>query len=99
MWFSAKLLFRADVDDQADIPPLHEASIRILKADSEEQAKEMAAETGVKEECNYKNSNGDLVQWRFVRIEEVQAIDDSEIRSGTEVFFYMFRAGLDGMQG
>ncbi len=91
MWYSAKLLFRADVCDGVNVPRLHEESTRLIQADTEDQARDIALQIGVESQHSYQNEDGNSVNWQFVEVVEIQDLCESEVYSGIEVFSRLFR--------
>lgn len=95
MWFSARLLFRSDVDDGAAIPPLYEESIILVEGEDEGRARAEAERIGLANEHSYLNPDGVEVRWRFVRLLEVQDIGEAELSSGVEVYSRLFRSASE----
>ncbi|WP_437875936.1 DUF4288 domain-containing protein [Sorangium sp. So ce513] len=92
-WYSACMLFEAEVDNQAPEDSLCEESIRLIKA-ADIGAARMAAESlGAELEHAYSGPDGKTVRWVFSGIVELQELCESEIVSGTEVFSRMFKKG------
>jgi len=86
MWFSAKLLFQSNVDDGQNLSPLYEESIRLIEADTEDEARSKSEQLGKNEEHDYKNESGHTVKWNFVEVMEIQDLCESNIYDGMEVF-------------
>jgi len=89
MWYSASLLFKG-VHSPLRAEPLWEESVRLIKADTEDDAREKARRLGVAEKTSYRTSDG-KVTWIFDRIERVYAIDAESIVDGTELFSRFLR--------
>jgi hypothetical protein len=85
MWFSASLFFSSIPRGQTD-PILWEDSVALLRAPSPSEAERMAAALGVEREHAYRNANGEMVEWKFVRVQSVFEIEADELVSGMEVF-------------
>ncbi|WP_064747923.1 DUF4288 domain-containing protein [Lysobacter antibioticus] len=83
-WFAASLMYQA-----CHRPPredgLWEERIVLIRAGSQTQALEQAERLGPVDEVGYATSEGE-VQWRFVRVDRVCAIEAEVLGSGTEVF-------------
>jgi hypothetical protein len=92
MWFSARLLFRSQVDDAADVPPLYEESIILVNATSEDGAREEAERIARSNEQSYLNAEQKQVRWSFVRLLELQDLCEEELSSGIEVYSRLFRS-------
>ncbi len=80
-WYLARLLFESNVSDQQSEETLCEESMRLVYATDEENAHEKALELGKVSQHNYKNSNGDMVNWRFVDVLEVYDMCENELRT------------------
>jgi hypothetical protein len=91
MWYAVKLLLEANVSDDLPIEPLREESIRLIQANSHQEAETVARKFGLDLECNYANERGDQVEWKFVSVLEVQDLCEGELYSGMEVFSKLFR--------
>lgn len=90
-WFSARLLFEAEVNGGVPRDGLQEESFRLIRANDGAAAEACAREVGEREEHSYANAEGQTVRWRFIRVVEVQEISDSELQHGTEVFSIVSR--------
>ena len=89
-WFSARIIYVCILGNGQESRGLREESIRVLLADSEAAARQRAEVIGRQNEHEYRNSEGNLVSWRFVVVEEVQDLSEDEIVDGTEVFSRMY---------
>jgi hypothetical protein len=90
-WFSVVLIFEAEVDGICPLDALCEASIRVVEAPDAESAKGKAATLGFQAEHNYQNDMGQMVQWRFREVVEVQDLGETSIDDGIEIYSRMFR--------
>ncbi len=90
-WYSARLLFRADVDDGSKEEPLFEESTRVLLAEDEDEAARRAPVVGASGEHQYKNEAGNTVHWKFIEVLEIQDLSETELSDGVEVFSRMYR--------
>jgi Domain of unknown function (DUF4288) len=84
MWFAANLLFESVRPDHPENESLWEESIVLVRAESEEQARQDAEVLGKAGEHEYIAANGDLVRWVFRQVEKLCAIETLE--HGTELF-------------
>lgn len=89
-WYSAKLLFEAEVEGGASGDLMCEESIRLIEAEDEMDAQRRAAEVGAQAQHEYLNDEGHAVRWRFRRVLEIQDLCESQIAHGMEVFSKMF---------
>ena len=92
MWYAANLLFQSEHSTVSDKENLWEESIRLIQADSTDQAMQKAKELGQRSEVCYLGEEADLVKWKFVRVERIFEIDDEKLKDGTEVFSRFLRA-------
>lgn len=90
-WYSAKLLFQSKINDAWLEHPLCEASVRILLAESEEEAGARAQQVGVAAEHEYQNEQKETVKWEFISVLDIQEIDGNSLEDGTEVYSELFR--------
>ena len=90
-WYGAKLIFRSEIDGSVEGEHLWEESIRVLTAESEEEARADAVIVGKAAEHSYLNATGETVCWRFHEVQEIQDLCVSELTQGTEVFSRLFR--------
>lgn len=95
-WFSAQLRFRSKICDASCHDPLCEESIRLIEAETETVAWAKAAALGQASEHTYENDQGELVQWVFVRVVEVQDLCEDEIKDGVEVFSRLRWSSAEG---
>ncbi|MCI2421622.1 DUF4288 domain-containing protein [Saccharopolyspora sp. K220] len=89
-YYVAVLLLEA-TSDAAAHQPLYEESFVLLKAESEEEAKEKAAEHGKQQETSYQNENHELITWKLKQIIEVKPLEDATFDDGTELYSRFFR--------
>ncbi|MGI8310131.1 DUF4288 domain-containing protein [Saccharopolyspora hattusasensis] len=89
-YYVAVLVLEA-TSDAADHKPLYEESFVLLKAESEEEAKEKAAEHGKQQETSYQNENHELITWKLKQIIEVKPLEDATFDDGTELYSRFFR--------
>jgi len=91
-WYSAMIIYESEVEGTPGTPDpltIREESIRIFRAESESTAWKKAEEVGQQNEHSYKNEQGELVTWRFVRVVEVQDLCEVQLADGVEVFSRM----------
>jgi hypothetical protein len=92
MWYGINLLFKSIHDPAtSENEPLWEESILLIEAASEEEARQTGARLGRSKNHEYISASGDLVKWRFEKVESVCEILDDTISSGTEVFSRFLR--------
>ena len=93
MWYTANLLFRADHVNQADLDPVWEEKIVLVEAGDESEARLLAERMGKDGEHEYyvSKAQNDLLRWTFVKLQKVYTLDDTILRSGTELFSRFLR--------
>jgi hypothetical protein len=89
--FSASLFFRSSCNGEFSPGCIWEESIIILKAKTVEDAYERSVKLGMSRQTSYLNSNGEKIEWTFVKVERVFNIIDSMIDGG-EVFSRFLRS-------
>lgn len=89
-WYAAKLLFASTINGEKRQPALCEESIRVLLAETEDDALARAQELGKAGEHDYPNEDGETVNWHFVSVIEVQDLTERELHDGAEVFSRLF---------
>lgn len=94
-WHSAVILYACDVGGEVIAEPLRELSIRVFRVDAGESPTLRAEELGKDGEHTYKNSEGEEVSWRYIRVVEIQDLCEEELSDGAEVFSALWR-GVDG---
>ena len=70
MWYTASLLYKSAHIPTESKPTLWEESIRLVQAESEEEARVEAERIGKSEAHSYEVEDG-LVIWSFEKIERV----------------------------
>jgi hypothetical protein len=84
--FAASLLFRGVSDNCPSEEDVWEESIVLIFAEDKESATQKAEKIGRENEVSYEAMAGNMLAWKFVQIERLYEIMDSEITDGTEVF-------------
>ncbi len=92
-WFSAVLLFEAEVNGEFPEDGLCEASLRLVEASDIDVAHGKASALGLRAEHGYLNESGERVEWKFRRVAEVQVLGETTSLDGIEVFSRMYRSG------
>jgi len=91
-WYAADLTFRGGVSADAEDEPLYETSIRLIQADNEDDAMTKAERIGKDNEHEYLNDAKEKVAWTFVKVCDLQEIEDQTLGHGTELFSRMSRS-------
>lgn len=84
--FSANILFRGIKDGIPSTEDIWEESVVLIISENEEDALKKAEEMGRGNEVSYKTMNGNMLSWKFVRVERVFEILNFQLRDGMEVF-------------
>jgi hypothetical protein len=82
-WFLAKIVFRIVCGD-GDHTPQFDEQLRLIYADSMEEAFLKAGKTGKQGEETFYNKKQQLVQWRFINVSEIYKI--SKLIDGAELY-------------
>jgi len=82
-WFLTKIVFRIVCGD-GDHTPQFDEQLRIIQADSKEDAFHKAITIGQQEEDCFPNSEHKPVHWHFINVSEIYPISD--IVDGAEVY-------------
>ena len=91
MWYCASILRVAERDGKQDDDSLWEAQFILIKATDKDSAYREAMGHANRPVTPYKNKAGEIVFWRFVKIERIYEIGDDRLTSGTEVFSRFLR--------
>ncbi|MGH8488939.1 MAG: DUF4288 domain-containing protein [Gammaproteobacteria bacterium] len=86
MWYVANLLLKSVHQHCLPRENLWEETMRLIKADTREEALSKAEQIGKSLEYSYPVSGSDVVTWVFIRVESIFEIDDDDLKDGTEVF-------------
>lgn len=89
MWYSASLFFRGNRRENSSAAPLWEESVRLIRAETEDQARGRAEEIGKTEELTYRTNEG-AIDWVFERVERVIELEAFPV-DGAEVFCRFLR--------
>jgi hypothetical protein len=91
MWFVANLLFKALHETNSPKEELWEESMRLIYADSKQEALNRATQIGKSSEHSYVTAASETVTWSFVTVERLFEVDAAELTDGTEVFSRFLR--------
>jgi len=90
-WYAARLIFVSESAGRTGPDALFDASIRVCRASSEEEASARLLEYGRESEHDYLNDSGETVRWKFLGLEDVQNLAVETIEDGCEVFSQLQR--------
>jgi hypothetical protein len=91
-WFSASLFFKGEHSRTREEKELWEESICLIHADTENEALKKAIRSGREKEVSYKTCEGDILSWKFVKVERLFVIDEDSLTDGTELFSRFLRS-------
>jgi hypothetical protein len=83
-WYVVKLIFRIVSGDGGHCPQFDE-QLRLIKAESEEDAYKKACQLGRDNEDCFLNSNQQTVQWQFIDVPEINKLP--VLADGTELYY------------
>ncbi len=82
-WYLVKMVFRI-VCGNGDHKAQFDEQLRLINADSREEAFGKAARMGKTENDSFYNNQEQMVQWRFINISELHLL--SELIDGAELY-------------
>jgi hypothetical protein len=82
-WYLAKIIFRIVCGDGEHTAQFDE-QLRLISADSKEEAFNKAQHVGKKEQETFYNRRQQLVQWQFINVSEIYVISD--LIDGAELY-------------
>jgi len=82
-WYLAKIIYRI-ICGEGDHTAQFDEQLRMIQAESGNQAIEKAIELGEKEQETFYNNNQQLVQWKFINVSEIYEV--SELIDGAEIY-------------
>jgi hypothetical protein len=89
--FYVAVLLIESSSEASDYQPLYEESFVLLKAESEEEAREKAGEYGKQHEITYHDEHHELISWKLKHVVEVKPLEDATFDDGTELYSRFFR--------
>ena len=91
-WYVATVILKCQINGQPKLPGEWTCiqSIYVLRAVSADDAYEQALQLGKEKETSYLNSDGGIVDWEFVGLENVEELSQKTITRNTEVWGRVF---------
>ena len=83
-WYLAKLVFRI-ISGDGNHQPQFDEQVRLLSADSWQQALEKAEALGEQGQDSFLNSKQQKVQWQFINVAELSAV--GKLKDGLELHY------------
>lgn len=77
--------------EEAGHTPLYEESFTLVKATTEDEAREKAVEYGKAQEASYHNENDQLITWKLKQVVDVAPVEDATFDDGSELYSRFFR--------
>ena len=93
MWFCVCALSIAEHDQKRPVDALWEEQFFLVDAESTEDALVKGEQFARAGGARYRNAAGEMVHWKFEKIESAHELLDQELKSGTEVFSRFLREG------
>jgi hypothetical protein len=90
-WFAARLIFESVHERQGDFDPLFEDRIILVRAMTEDEAREKAKALARSNAERYENAEGDTVTWVFREILDLKWVYDEVLEDGSEVYSSFLR--------
>jgi hypothetical protein len=91
MWFCACVFKVAERDGRRDADSLWEEVFLLIEAENENSARSKAERLARHDAAPYKNESGNLVSWKFEKVDRISPISDGQLRNGTELFSRFLR--------
>ena len=85
-WYISKIVFRISAENTTHKPQFDE-QLRLIAADSEEEAFLKARTIGLGEEDSFLNDKKNTVKWEFINVAEVVLLKD--LRDGMEIYSHI----------
>src|SRR5689334_21173617 len=82
-WYLAKIIYRI-ICGEGDHTAQFDEQLRMIQAETGNQAIEKAIELGEREQETFYNNNQQLVQWKFINVSEIYEV--SELIDGAEIY-------------
>lgn len=82
-WYITKLVFNIDIENGKNNAQFDE-QLRMIKAESIDEAFFKARAFGKSEEAMFVNTNKKLVNWKFIDVSEIQLVN--ELSDGAEIY-------------
>ena|SRR5688500_14591602 len=82
-WYISKIVFKITAENTCQKPQFDE-QLRLISADSEEQAFLKARTIGISEEDSFLNDKKNRVKWEFINVAEIVPLKNLE--DGMEIY-------------
>lgn len=85
-WYISKIVFKISAENTQHKPQFDE-QLRLIAADSEEQAFLKARSIGISEEDSFLNDKKNRVRWEFINVAEIVPLHNLE--DGMEIYSHI----------
>lgn len=85
-WYISKIVFKISAENTQHKPQFDE-QLRLIAADSEEQAFLKARSIGISEEDSFLNDKKNRVRWEFINVAEIVPLQNLE--DGMEIYSHI----------
>lgn len=82
-WYVVKIVYQIVCGNGEHLPQFDE-QLRLINAVDRKEAWTKAREIGVQEQYAFRNQKNELVEWRFLSVPEVHAVDS--LKDGAELY-------------
>lgn len=86
-WYIAKIVFGITAEETQQRPQFDE-QLRLIGADSEEEAFIKARMIGLREEDSFLNDAQKMVRWEFINVSEIVSL--SRLEDGIEIYSQIY---------
>lgn len=83
-WYMAKIVFRI-VCGEGNHQPQFDEQLRLIAADSQQEANEKAQNIGLREQNGFLNQDKQWVNWQFIGVSELSWLGD--LKDGAELYY------------
>jgi hypothetical protein len=82
-WYVAKIVYQI-ICGTGDHMPQFDEQLRLISAQSKQEAAQKAREIGQQEQYAFKNQRQELVEWKFINVPELYTLD--QLSDGMELY-------------
>ena len=85
-WYISKIVFKISAENTPHKPQFDE-QLRLIAADSDEEAFIKARTIGISEEDSFLNHRNNTVKWEFINVAEILHLKD--LKDGMEIYSHI----------
>ncbi|HEY0610066.1 MAG TPA: DUF4288 domain-containing protein [Chitinophaga sp.] len=82
-WYVAKIVYQI-ICGKGEHMPQFDEQLRLISAQSKQEAAQKAREIGQQEQYAFKNQRQELVEWKFINVPELHTLD--QLSDGMELY-------------